>query len=504
MSIEVTPELQQQAEQVVARARQTFRSGRTKAISFRKTQLRALYRFMTEQEAAIKQALYDDLHKSDAEAQLMELDTVMSDIADHVENLDKWTKPQPTQKGMAFLLDKTEIVYEPYGVVLIIGAWNYPFQLTLWPLLGAIAAGNCAVLKPSEVAGHTSELLEKELPQYLDKDCFHVVAGDARITTALLQQRFDYIFYTGSSQVGKVVLQAAAKHITPVTLELGGKGPCIVDSDCDITVVARRILFGKFLNAGQTCIAPDYVLCDHETQDKLVEAMRAPLVEFYGKNPKESQHFGRIVNKRHFERVKKLLDSNKVVIGGETDEETLYIAPTILANVSPDDDIMKEENEVFGPLLPIVPVAGKEEAIEFVNSREKPLAMYAFSNNKQFGQDLIDQTSSGQFCFNDTLIHAAVPSLPFGGVGHSGMGAYHGKFTFETFSHKRAVMLRTMKDEWLQGKLRYPPLTPKKVAWMQRFLKKNLRDEKRSWWSMLLVLLIGAGMAFFVMTCLHM
>ncbi|NXS31396.1 AL3A2 dehydrogenase, partial [Pomatostomus ruficeps] len=441
-------------QQIVGRARAAFNSGRSRPLEFRIQQLKALERMVQEKEKEILAALRADLNKNGPNAYSHEILGVLRELVLAMEKLPSWAAPQTVKKDLMTLRDKAYINYEPLGVVLVIGAWNYPFLLVMQPLIGAITAGNAVVVKPSEVSEKTAQLVAELLPQYLDKDLYTVVTGGVPETTELLTQRFDHILYTGNSAVGRIVMTAAAKHLTPVTLELGGKSPCYIDRDCDLAVACRRITWGKYMNCGQTCIAPDYILCHPSIQSKVVENIKATLKEFYGVDVKSSPDYGRIVNKRHFKRILDLLEGQKIALGGETDEDSCFIAPTILTDVSPESKVMEEE--IFGPVLPIVTVKSVDEAIEFINRREKPLALYVFSNNKQLIKRMIAETSSGGMTANDVLMHAVVPDLPFGGVGHSGMGAYHGKYTFETFSHRRACLVKDLKMEVL-NKLRYPP-----------------------------------------------
>ncbi|NWW71549.1 AL3A2 dehydrogenase, partial [Climacteris rufus] len=441
-------------QQVVGRARAAFNSGRSRSLEFRIQQLKALERMVNEREKEILAALKADLHKSGPDACSHEILGVLRDLVLAMEELPSWAAPQPVKKDVLTIRDEAYVRHEPLGVVLIIGAWNYPFVLVMQPLIGAIAAGNAVVVKPSEVSENTARLVAELLPQYLDKDLYTVVTGGVPETTELLTQRFDHILYTGNSSVGRIVMAAAAKHLTPVTLELGGKSPCYIDKDCDLTVACRRITWGKYMNCGQTCIAPDYILCDPSIQSKVVENIKETLKEFYGEDVKSSPDYGRIVNKRHFKRILVLLEGQKIAHGGETDEASCFIAPTILTDVSPESKVMEEE--IFGPVLPIVTVKSVEEAIEFINLREKPLALYVFSNNKQLIKRVISETSSGGMTANDVLMHSVVPGLPFGGVGHSGMGAYHGKYSFETFSHRRACLIKDLRMEMV-NKVRYPP-----------------------------------------------
>ncbi|XP_030078065.1 aldehyde dehydrogenase family 3 member A2 [Microcaecilia unicolor] len=465
----------QNMKQTVERARAAFASGRTRPLEFRIQQLKALQRMITENGKEMAAAVKADLNKSECVAYSYEIVGVLGEISLMLEKLPEWAAPQPVQKSLITLPDDAYIHYEPLGVVLIIGAWNYPLMLTLQPLVGAIAAGNAVVLKPSEVSENTAKILEKLISQYLDKELFPVVNGGIPETTALLEQRFDHILYTGSSSVGKIILEAAAKHLTPVTLELGGKSPCYIDKNCDIDTACRRITWGKFLNCGQTCIAPDYILCERSIQDQVVRTIKETVKEFYGEDVKKSPDYERIINKRQYKRLLGLLEGQKIAHGGETDEATCFIAPTVLTDVNPESKIMQEE--IFGPLLPIVTIGGVDEAICFINQREKPLALYLFSNNKKLIKRMIAETSSGGVTANDVAMHFVVKDLPFGGIGNSGMGCYHGKHSFTTFSHKRSCLIKSLTMEGL-NKIRYPPLNWKKVEWGKFFLDKRLNKGK--------------------------
>nr|XP_051686949.1 aldehyde dehydrogenase family 3 member A2 [Oryctolagus cuniculus] len=449
-------------EREVQRLRRAFRSGRSRPLRFRLQQLEALRRMVQEREADILAAIAADLCKSELNAYSQEVITVLGEIDFMLKNLADWVTAKPVKKNLFTMLDEAYVQAEPLGVVLIIGAWNYPFVLTIQPLIGAIAAGNAVILKPSELSEHTAQVLAKLLPQYLDQDLYAVVNGGVKETTELLKERFDHILYTGNAAVGRVVMEAAAKHLTPVTLELGGKSPCYIDKDCDLDTVCRRITWGKYMNCGQTCIAPDYVLCEASLQNHIVQKIKETVQEFYGENIKESPDYERIINLRHFKRIQSLLEGQKIAFGGETDEATRYIAPTVLTDVDPEAKVMQEE--IFGPVLPIVPVKNADEAIQFINEREKPLALYIFSHNDKLIRRMIDETSSGGVTGNDVIMHFTLNSLPFGGVGHSGMGAYHGKHTFDTFSHQRPCLLKSLKGE-SANKLRYPPNSQSKVDW---------------------------------------
>ena len=463
---ENTTEARRPPSMAVAQLRRSFESGCTRPLAFRQRQLEGLDCFLKEREQEIEEALFLDMGKPRFEAFTAEVSLVAGEIALARKKLPSWDRPKAVCTSIAAQPGKSRVYHEPLGVVLIVGPWNYPVQLLLMPLIGAIAAGNCAVLKPSEIAPATSKLIAERLPEYVSAECVQVVEGGIPETTALLAERFDHIFYTGSGNIGRIVLEAAAKHLTPVTLELGGKSPCIVDRHTDVAVAARRILWGKFYNAGQSCVAPDYVLVDEAIEDKLLAAMKQTLHDFFGEDPSRSSDYGRIVNIRHHQRLIQLLDgSGAVFAGGESDREKLYIAPTILTDVPADAPIMVEE--IFGPILPVLRVRDMDAAIAFVNGRPKPLALYLFSEDKGVQQRIIEKTSSGGISVNHTIMHYFVPSLPFGGVGASGMGAYHGKASFETFSHRKSVLV---KPTTFDPQILYPPYDEKKRRWMQRLL----------------------------------
>ncbi|MFI2352417.1 aldehyde dehydrogenase family protein [Streptomyces sp. NPDC019443] len=432
----------EQPAELVARLRATFRAGTTKAVAWRTRQLHRMRTLLTEQGETFAAALHADLGKSSTEAYRTEIDFVIREIDHTLEHLDGWLRieqaPVPAFIGEASAWTQ----YDPLGVVLVIAPWNYPAQLLLAPVAGALAAGNAVVAKPSELAPATSAALARLLPQYLDTDAVAVVEGGVPETTALLEQRFDHILYTGNGTVGRIVMAAAARHLTPVTLELGGKSPAFVDRGTDLDTVAARLAAGKFLNAGQTCVAPDYVLTDRETARALEGALAKAVEGLYGPDASASPEYGRIVNERHFDRLTALLASGRQVTGGAHDRETKYIAPTVLAEVSPDAPVMQEE--IFGPILPIVEVAGLDEAIGFINDRDKPLALYAFTNSDTTRERLAAETSSGGLGFGLPLAHLTISDLPFGGVGESGMGNYHGRYSLETFSHRKAVLAKPL------------------------------------------------------------
>ncbi|MFD5875226.1 aldehyde dehydrogenase family protein [Streptomyces sp. NPDC060322] len=423
---------------VVARLRAAFRTGRTRDLAWRTDRLTRLRALLTERGDDLAEALRADLGKSRKEAYRTEIDFTVREIDHTLEHLAEWLRPEPAPVPAALAKATASTVQDPLGVVLVIAPWNYPVQLLLAPVAGALAAGNTVVAKPSELAPATSAALARLLPEYLDGDTVTVVEGGIPETTALLAERFDHIFYTGNGTVGRIVMTAAARHLTPVTLELGGKSPVFVDRDTDLRTVAARLAAGKFLNAGQTCVAPDYVLTDPETAPALADALAAAVESLFGPDASAHPEYGRIVNERHFDRLVDLLGSGRTVTGGVHDRATKYIAPTVLADVAPDAPVMGEE--IFGPVLPIVTVGGLDEAIDFINDRDKPLALYAFTQNPAVRERLLAETSSGGVGLGLPLAHLTVSDLPFGGVGESGMGNYHGRYSLETFSHRKAVL----------------------------------------------------------------
>jgi aldehyde dehydrogenase (NAD+) len=451
--------------EIVARLRETFRSGRTRPLEWRETQLRRLGELLSRHGDELVAALQADLRKPDLEAWMADIASTRAEAELARRKLRAWTKPERVRVPLSQRPGRARIVRDPLGVVLVIGPWNYPVQLVLTPLVGALAAGNCAVLKPSEVTAHTSAALARLLPRYLDPDAVAVVEGGVAETTALLAERFDHVFYTGNGRVGRVVMAAAARHLTPVTLELGGKSPCLVDSDVDLDVAVRRIAWGKFLNAGQTCIAPDYVLVHESRERELLDGLVRTLREFYGDDPQRSPDLARIASDRHHERLAKLLESGEVVAGGRTDAADRYVAPTILRGVRPDSPVMEEE--IFGPILPVIAVRDMDQAIDLVSQREKPLALYLFTRRPEVEERVVSRTSSGGVCVNATLWHIANPNLPFGGVGESGLGAYHGRHTFEVFSHRKSVLRKPTRFD---VRFVYPPYSKRKLSLLKRLL----------------------------------
>ena len=453
---------------VAARLRATFASGRTRTVEWRRDQLRALDRLLVEGESELLDSLARDLGKPRLEGYLTEIAFVRSEIADTLHHLTRWLRPEKVRVPVKQRPGKAWIRRDPLGTVLVIGPWNYPVQLVLAPLVGAIAGGNTAVIKPSEVAAHTSATIARLVGRHLDPGAIAVVEGGVAETTALLEEPWDHVFYTGNGTVGRIVMAAAARHLSPVTLELGGKSPAIVDASANLDVAAHRIVWGKFLNAGQTCIAPDYVLVDRRVEDPLLARMREVVTEFYGPDPRRSPDLGRIVNDRHFDRIVGLADAGgtgDLVCGGDRDRAARYLAPTIFRRTDPDAPIMQEE--IFGPLLPTIPVDDVEAAVGFVTARDKPLALYAFAEDPDVRDLVLETTTSGGVCLNATLFHIAVPGLPFGGVGESGMGAYHGRSGFETFTHRKAVLHRPTT---IDPSVAYPPYGRVKAALLRRML----------------------------------
>jgi aldehyde dehydrogenase (NAD+) len=446
---------------VLADLRRVFGAGRTRVLEWRLEQLRAIERFLDEREPEIAAALGEDLGRSPVEAWLGDVASSKAEAAYARKHVRKWMRRRRESLPLAQLPGRAWVQYDPLGVVLVIGPWNYPLYLSLAPLVAAVAAGNCAVIKPSELAPATSALLARLLPQYVDAEAVRVIEGDAAITQELLAAGFDHVLFTGGTEVGKKIMAAAAPTLTPVTLELGGKSPVIVTADADIDVAARRIAWVKLLNSGQTCIAPDYVLADHRIVADLVDKIVANVRDF---RADEVDPGLRIVNQRQFDRLVSLISTTdgKVVTGGRSDGATLRIEPTLIVDPSPTDPVMADE--IFGPLLPVLTVESLDQAVQFVNSRPKPLALYVFASG-QLGRDLIDRIPSGGAVINHVAMHCLVPALPFGGVGASGMGAYHGKWGFDTLSHRRAVLSKPARPD---PRLVYPPYSQRALTIMRK------------------------------------
>ncbi|UJR31818.1 hypothetical protein I4U23_019295 [Adineta vaga] len=472
-TISITTETSLDAvETIIKDLRQAFNTGKTKSVAWRRQQLERLFEMCDKDRDTLAAAVHTDFHRPNSETLIFDCASIRNECAHALNNLDEWVRDEKISDAIAYATLDKYIHPEPLGVVLIIGAWNYPFLVTLAPLIGAIAAGNCAILKPSELAPHSAAIMATMVERYLDPSCFRVVLGGADQTQALLKADIDKIFYTGSTTVGKIVMKAAAEKMIPVTLECGGKSPVFVADDANMEICGRRIAWGKAINCGQTCVAPDYVLCSKEAETRLIPHIVKSWQEFYTNNPASSESYCHMVNSRHFDRVKKLINPEKVVHGGQTDANQNYIAPTIMNNITLDDKVMQEE--IFGPILPFVTVHNEQDAIQFINKRDKPLALYVFTANKNLAKRVIDSTSAGSTCVNDVVFQVAPPSLPFGGVGASGLGAYHGKYSFDAFSHRRTVVYAPNWTEALVGK-RNPPYTPKKTAFIENLTKIHRR-----------------------------
>lgn len=436
--------------EIISRQRKFFATGKTKEINFRREQLQKLKVAIKKNEQAILDALKWDLHKPEFEGYLELM--VIQDINYALKHLKSWVKPKRVKTPLTYFPASARICPEPLGVALIIGAWNYPLFLMISPLIGAIAAGNCAVLKPSETAPQTANILTKVIETTFDPGYITVVNGQVENCRELLAEKFDHIFFTGGTRVGKIIMEAAAKHLTPVTLELGGKSPCIVDREINLVEAAKRITWGKFLNAGQTCVAPDYLLVDKTIKADLLAEIVKCIHKFYGDNPMTGSDYGRIINRSQFDRLSTLLQAGDIVTGGETNHKELYIAPTVIDNITLDTPIMQEE--IFGPILPVIEYEDLDEALTIINNRPHPLAIYIFSLNKQIQQKVLQNTTSGSVCINDTVIQVGLNELPFGGVGESGIGSYHGLASFNTFSHHKSVL---QKPFYLEINWRYAP-----------------------------------------------
>ncbi|NXK67779.1 AL3B1 dehydrogenase, partial [Sylvietta virens] len=467
---------------LVSHLQASWLSGKMRPMEHRVAQLEALEHFLDDKKQQILEATASDLGKAPFEAELSEILLCKNELHETLINLPRWLKDKQVDRTLVMQMGPVFIRTDPYRMVLIIAPWNYPIHLFLAPLIGAITAGEPKLPVPWPEGSQQCRALERDFLISL-QDCFAVVTGGVQETTRLLENKFDYIFFTGSPPVGRIVMTAAAKHLTPVTLELGGKNPCYVSDTCDVTNVARRVAWGRFFNAGQTCIAPDYLLCTIEMQEKLMPALREAITEFFGPNPRESPDFGRIVSDKQFRRLRALLGSGRVAIGGQTDEAERYIAPTLLADVLHSDPIMQEE--IFGPILPIVVIANMCEAIDFINSREWPLALYAFFSNDKTepSQDytcpvvnqVLERTSSGGFCGNDTLMHVTLTSLSFGGIGNSSLGMHHGKFSFDT-SHHRRCLKREMGWELLNAP-HYPLYSQQKFGVIRTTSKVTRKND---------------------------
>ena len=440
-------------------------AGFVRPLSWRLAQLGNLLRFLHDHEEAMLDALKADLGRCRADARMADISMVRSEIRLMQRNLRAWLKPRRVRTPLAAQPGKSWVVQEPFGLALILGTWNYPFQQVLIPLAGALAAGNSAIAKLPENAPHSTALMASQLPNYVDPEAVIIVSGGPEAASRLLELRWDKIFFTGSPRIGRIVLAAAAKNLTPVTLELGGKNPVIVCSDAPLEVTARRIAWGRFMNCGQLCVAPDYVLVPESMRLPLIEAIGAAIVRFYGTDPQRSNSYGRIVNTAHFARLQALLKEGRTAIGGQSDQSDRYVAPTVLTDIPAEAAVMNEE--IFGPILPVIGYDRLEDAVAFVRSRPKPLVLHLFTKSSRIEQNLIEQINSGSVIVNDAIISQVIPGLPFGGVGESGMGSFHGRYTFEAFSRERAVVRRSLHADL---DVRYPPFTAMKDRLLQWLL----------------------------------
>ncbi|MCK5209137.1 MAG: aldehyde dehydrogenase [Cyclobacteriaceae bacterium] len=444
-----------------------FNTQKTKDVSFRIEQLRNLKAAILAYEDRIGDAMYTDLKRSKPLTYYTEIGLSLKSISMTLNNIRKWAKPKRVKASHdMYPLSKCWVQYEPFGIVLLISPWNYPITLTMGPLTAALSAGNCAILKPSEISPNVSQVIAEMISEYYDEEYIAVVQGDAKAAQELLKHPFDHIMYTGGTRVGKIVMEAASKNLTPVTLELGGKSPAIVDQQIDMSKSAKRIISGKYWNCGQTCIAPDHLFVHEKIATPFIEELKKWIVEFYGKDPHESQDYGKIVSQKHFDRVRKYLADGKIIYGGKVIEEDFYISPTLMTEVDYNSPLMQEE--IFGPILPIFTYNNIDSVLEIIQKRPKPLALYLFTNNPTLQQKVLSETSSGGVAINDCVNQFVSMNLPFGGVGNSGIGRYHGKYGFETFSHHRGVLKQT---NLLDLKMKYPPVTEKSIKMLKMVLK---------------------------------
>ncbi len=453
-------------EQIVSEQRAYFATGCTIPVEARVSALRRLEQAILDHEDEINAALKKDLGKSPTESYMCEVGLTLAELRYQIKHVRRWAKRHGKGAGLANFPSRGFTIAEPYGVTLIMSPWNYPFMLTMEPLAGAIAAGNCCVLKPSAYSPATSAAIRHVVEAAFDDGHVAVVEGGRAENTALLDQRFDYIFFTGGVTVGRLVMEKASVNLTPITLELGGKSPCVIAADADLEVAAARVVFGKYLNCGQTCVAPDYVLVDEKVHDRFVELAKKQITAMFGESPLDNADYGKIVNRKHFDRIMGLIDPAKVVAGGEGREDELRIAPTILDNVEPDDAVMGEE--IFGPVMPVIPYESVKEAEAFIKARPKPLALYLFTRSKALENRFLAYVPFGGGCINDTVVHLSTPEMGFGGVGASGMGSYHGKKSFDTFSHEKSIL---KKANWLDLPMRYQPY----AGWKDKAIRMFLR-----------------------------
>ncbi|AYZ35524.1 aldehyde dehydrogenase [Chryseobacterium indologenes] len=451
-------------EKILQSQREFFKTQQTKSLAFRKMYLEKLKNLIISNEDLLCEAIHKDFGKSKFDTFTTEISFILNDIDYYLKNLKSLAKPKKVSTNIVNQLGNSKIYADPLGCILVIGAWNYPYQLSLSPIIAAIAAGNCCILKPSEVAENTMKALSKIINENFPSEYLYVYEGGIDETTALLTLKFDKIFFTGSTKVGKIVYKAAAEHLTPVVLELGGKSPAIVSKEAHLETAAKRIVWGKFLNAGQTCVAPDYLLVEESIQEQFLEMLRKYIKEF-NYSP-DSVQYTRIINKKNFHRLTDLIDREKVYFGGSYDEEKLYIEPTILNHIHWEDPVMEEE--IFGPILPVISFKNFTIAINTVSEQEKPLAAYLFTKNSEEKEIFTRKLSFGGGCINDCVMHLSNDNLPFGGVGSSGIGSYHGKYGFETFSHQKSVL---EKATWGEPNIKYPPYSEKKLSWIRKLLR---------------------------------
>ena len=450
---------------LVEKQKEFFNTRKTFDVDYRISMLKKFRQTVLNHEEDINRALKKDLGKSETETYMCEIGLTLSELSYQIKHIKKWSKNKPRRTGLANFHAKSFTVQEPYGSVLIMSPWNYPFMLCLEPMVGAIAAGNCCILKPSAYSSATSAVIKKIVREVFPEEYVAVVEGGRAENTELLNQRFDYIFFTGGVTVGKLVMEKASVNLTPVTLELGGKSPCIIDDTCDLKLAAKRLVFGKYLNCGQTCVAPDYVLIDKKVKAEFIKQVKIQITKMFGENPLKNPDYGKIINQKHFERIRGLIDNDKVVYGGKVNRETLQIEPTIMDHVTENDAIMQEE--IFGPIMPFITYDNLDEAERFIKDREKPLALYVFTKRKDVENRFLKYVSFGGGCVNDTIMHLATSSMGFGGVGNSGMGSYHGKKSFETFSHEKSVL---KKYGWIDMPMRYQPYRKMHLKLIRMFL----------------------------------
>lgn len=453
-------------ENVISNQRTYFQTGSTKSFDFRLNALRKLKAAIQSNEFKINEALKIDLNKSNFEAYMTEVGMTLSELSFAIKHLRSWVKAENVASPLAQFPAKSFVVAEPYGVTLVMSPWNYPFMLCIEPLVGAIAAGNCCILKPSAYSPATSAVIFNLIKETFNPEYITVIKGGREENSALLEQRFDYIFFTGGVTVGKTVMEKAAKYLTPITLELGGKSPCIVEKTANLNLAAKRLVFGKYLNSGQTCIAPDYLLVQTSVKDEFLQYISKWIYKMLGKNPLDNPDYPKMINKKHYDRVIKLIKGEAILEGGMGREDTLQIAPTVLDNITVDSPIMQEE--IFGPIIPVLTFDTIEEAESFILQREKPLALYLFTTDRKVEKRILKNVSFGGGCINDTIIHLATSKMGFGGVGGSGMGSYHGKLSFETFSHKKSIV---KKYNWIDIPIRYQPYNETKSKFLRMFLK---------------------------------